>query len=47
MEKNDIVEYLKTESNIEWLKALNIFIKSHIDFLEIMNTLEVEDYKNE
>lgn len=40
MERKDILEFLKLETDIQWLKKLNKFINSHIEFLESLNELE-------
>lgn len=40
MEKEEIIEYLKSEENIEWLECLNSFLKSHIELLRTLEKLE-------
>lgn len=42
MEKKDVINFLKEETNIEWLEALKKFIGSHIEYLKCMNDLEVQ-----
>lgn len=39
MEKEEIIEYLKNEKNIEWLVALNKWLNSHIEFLNRLEEL--------
>lgn len=36
MEEKEIIEFLKSCTNIEWLVALNKFLSSHIEILKIM-----------
>lgn len=40
MEEKEIIEFLKSCTNIEWLVALNKFLSSHIEFLKIMSEIE-------
>lgn len=47
MKKKDVVDFLKKEENIEWLEALNKFLKSHIDFLKNIGELEKEIKKEQ
>lgn len=47
MDRKQIIETLKKEIDIEWLKVLNKFLKSYIDFLEIIGELEKEIKKEQ
>lgn len=42
MVRKEVIEYLKTEEDIEWLGALNRFLGSHIEFLKAMKEIEKE-----
>ena len=47
MDRKQIIETLKKEIDIEWLKVLNKLLKSRIDFLEIMDKLVKEIRKEQ